>query len=130
LNSLEADSNQAYVINYLAYTWIEKGINIEKSLEMLKKANELKKNDGYIIDSLGWALFKLKKFKDAKKYLQLAVRIMPSDPVVNDHYGDALWMKGNKLQARYYWKYVLNLKNTEKELKEEIRKKLIFGKKI
>ena len=130
LNSLEADSNQAYVINYLAYSWIEKGINIEKSLEMLKKANELKKNDGYIIDSLGWALFKLKKFKDAKKYLQLAVRIMPSDPVVNDHYGDALWMKGNKLQARYYWKYVLNLKNTEKELKEEIRKKLIFGKKI
>ena len=69
LNSLSVSPNQPYVINYLAYSWIEKGINIKKSLEMLKKANELKKNDGYIIDSLGWALFKLKKFKEAKKYL-------------------------------------------------------------
>ena len=127
LNSLSVSPNDAYVINYLAYSWIEKGLNIEKSLNMLKKANALRPNDGYIIDSLGWALFKLKKYKDAKKYLQLAVRFMASDPVINDHYADALWMNNNSLQARYYWNYVLKLKRTEEKLKKEIKQKLLFG---
>ena len=127
LSSLEASPDQAYVINYLAYSWIEKGININKSLNMLERANELKKNDPYIIDSLGWALFKLKRFKESKDYLQLAVRLMPADPIVNDHYGDVLWKSGEKIQARYYWKYVLNLEKTEKDLKEIIKKKLIKG---
>ena len=94
---------------------------------MLKKANNLKSNDPYIIDSLGWALFKLKRYKDAKKYLQSAVELMPADPVVNDHYGDALWKNGKKIQARYYWNYVLNLKDTEKDLKKIIKKKLVSG---
>ena len=127
LNSLKASPDDAYVINYLAYSWIEKGINIKKSLEMLKKANKLKPNDGYIIDSLGWALFELKKYKEAKQYLELAVQFMASDPVVNDHYADALWMNSNKLQARYYWNYVLKLKKTEKKLKKKIKQKLLFG---
>ena len=130
LNSLRVKPNQPYVINYLAYSWIEKGLNVEKSLSMLKKANELKKNDGYIIDSLGWALFKLKQFKEAKQQLQSAVRIMPSDPVINDHFADSLWMNDQKIQARYYWKYVLKLEKTEKKLKEQIKKKLIFGPNI
>ena len=115
------------MINYLAYSWIEKGKNINKSLEMLKKANELKKNDGFIIDSLGWALFKLKRFKEAEKYLQDAVKLMPSDPIVNDHYGDSLWMSGKKMQARYYWNYVLKLDETEDELKDSIIIKLSSG---
>ena len=127
LASLEANPNQAYVINYLAYSWIEKGVKIEKSLNMLKKANKLRTNDPYIIDSLGWALFKLKRYKEAKKNLQYAVRLMPGDPIVNDHYGDVLWKNGNKIQARYYWNYVLNLKKIENDLKENIKKKLIKG---
>ena len=127
LSSLDARPDQAYVINYLAYSWIEKGININQSLKMLKKANNLKSNDPYIIDSLGWALFKLKRYKDAKKYLQSAVELMLADPVVNDHYGDALWKNGKKIQARYYWNYVLNLKDTEKDLKKIIKKKLVSG---
>ena len=127
LKSLNASPNDAYVINYLAYSWIEKEVNIKKSLEMLKKANRLKPNDGYIIDSLGWALFKLKNYKEAKQYLKLAIIYMASDPIVNDHYADALWMNGNKLQARYYWNYVLKLKKTEKKLKKEIEKKILFG---
>ena len=127
LNSLNLSPNDAYVINYLAYSWIEKEINIEKSLKMLKKANELRPNDGYIIDSLGWALFKLKKYKEAKKYMQLAVRLMASDPVINDHFADVLWKNNNSLQARYYWNYVLNLEKTEKKLKKEIEHKLLFG---
>ena len=130
LDSLNVEAESAYVINYLAYSWIEQGKNIERSLEMLKKANEIRPNDGYIIDSLGWALFKLKNYKESKKYLELAMKLMPSDPVVNDHYADVLWMNDQTIQARYIWNYVLSLKKAEKKLKEEVKKKLLFGLKI
>ncbi len=126
-DSLKAKPDQAYVINYLAYSWIEQGIKIEKSLKMLEKANSLKSNDPYIIDSLGWALFKLKRYKDSKDQIQLAVELMPADPVVNDHFADVLWMNGKKIQARYYWKYVLGLDEVEEDLKIKIKKKLISG---
>ncbi len=127
LASLKVKPNQAYVINYLAYSWIEKSIKIEKSLEMLKKANTLKENDPYIIDSLGWALYKLQRYKEAKEYLQRAVQLMPADPIVNDHYGDVLWKNGNEIQARYYWNYVLGLEDTEEKLKNNLKIKLISG---
>ena len=127
LSSLDVNPNQAYVINYLAYSWIEQGVKIKQSLSMLEKANKLKSNDPYIIDSLGWALFKLKRYKESKKYLQLALQLMPADPIVNDHYGDVLWKNGNEIQARYYWNYVLNLKKTEKDLKEKVKEKLTKG---
>ena len=127
LASLKANPDQAYVINYLAYSWIEQGVKIEQSLSMLEKANKLRSNDPYIIDSLGWALFKLKRFKESKKYLQLAVRLMPGDPIVNDHYGDVLWKNGNEIQARYYWNYVLNLEKAKDDLKKVIEEKLTKG---
>ena len=127
LASLEADPDQAYVINYLAYSWIEQGIKIDASLDMLEKANKLRSNDPYITDSLGWALFKLERYKEAKNYLQLAVTLLPADPIVNDHFGDVLWKNGNKIQARYYWNYVLNLEETDKDQKKTIEKKLIKG---
>ena len=127
LESLKANPNQSYVINYLAYSWIEQGVKIEKSLNMLEKANKLKPEDPYIIDSLGWALFKLERYNESKNYLQIAVRLMPGDPIVNDHYGDALWKNGNELQARYYWNYVLNLEKTKDDLKKAINEKLIKG---
>ncbi len=127
LSSLKAKPDQAYVINYLAYSWIEQGVKIEKSLKMLEKANRLKPNDPYIIDSLGWALFKLKRYNDAKKYLKQAVQLMPADPVVNDHYGDVLWKTGKQIQARYYWNYVLKLDDTEDDLKKTIKNKIISG---
>ncbi len=94
---------------------------------MLKKANTLKPDDPYIIDSLGWALFKLKKYEDARKYLLEAVKLMPEDPIVNDHYGDVLWKNGKKIQARYFWNYVMKLEETEIDLKDKIKKKLISG---
>ena len=127
LDSLKIKPDQAYVLNYLAYSWIEKGINIEKSLKMLEEANRLRSNDGYITDSLGWAFYKLKKYKEAKDYLKKAVQLMPSDPIVNDHFADTLWMNGEKLQARYYWKYVLNLDDTEDDLKNKIMNKILNG---
>ena len=100
LDSIKAKSDQAYVLNYLAYTWVDKGINLERSLEMLKQANNLRNNDGYIIDSLGWAFFKLKNYEKSKNLLQKAIILMPTDPIVNDHYGDVLWAVGQKIQAR------------------------------
>ena len=125
--SLRILPEQPYVLNYLAYSWIEKKINIDKALEMLKKAMLLKKNDGYIIDSLGWAYYANKNYIAAEKFLQRAVKLMPLDPVINDHYADSLWMLNKNIQARYFWKYVLNLDNTEDELKESISNKLVFG---
>ncbi len=127
LASLEVDPEQAYVINYLAYSWIEQGVKIEESLNMLQKANKIRSNDPYITDSLGWALFKLKRYKESKNYLQLAVKLMPGDPIVNDHYGDVLWKNGDEIQARYYWNYVLKLEKTEDKLKKTIKEKLIKG---
>ena len=127
INSLKISPNDPYVMNYLAYSWIERGENINKALGMLRKANNLKKNDGYITDSLGWALYKLNNFLEAKKYLQLAIVLMPRDPIINDHFADCLWMNNKKIQARYYWKYVLSLDSAEEELKKIINNKLLFG---
>ena len=127
LESLKIKPDQPHVLNYLAYSWVDKGINIEKSLEMLNRANKLSQDDGYIIDSLGWAHYANKNYIEAENYLQRAVELMPLDPIINDHYGDVLWMLNKNLQARYVWKYVLSLKSAEEKLKENINKKLIFG---
>ena len=94
---------------------------------MLEKANNLRSNDPYITDSLGWALFKLERYEESKNYLQLAVKLLPGDPIINDHYGDVLWESGKQLQARYYWNYVLNLEKTEDDLKKAVEEKLIKG---
>ena len=94
---------------------------------MLKRANKLKENDGYITDSIGWAYYVNKNYAEARKFLQKAVEIMPRDPIINDHYADSLWMLNKKMQARYFWKYVLSLEDVEKKIKDNIDKKLIFG---
>ena len=125
--SLEALPKEPYVMNYLAYSWVEKNKNIQKALSMLREANQLKKHDGYITDSLGWALYKLKNFSEAKKYLEKAIILMPQDPIVNDHFADCLWMNNYKIQARYYWKNVLNSEKADEELKKKVEKKLLLG---
>tara|TARA_A100001011_G_scaffold393682_1_gene484177 strand:+ start:1321 stop:3021 length:1701 start_codon:yes stop_codon:yes gene_type:complete len=127
LDSLKIKPNEPYVMNYLAYSWVEKNKNIEEALEMLRDANDLKKNNGYITDSLGWALFKSKYFLESKKYLEKAIILMPRDPVINDHYADCLWMNNYKIQARYYWNNVLLFESAEKDLKEKVKQKIIFG---
>jgi len=127
IESLKILPDQAHVLNYLAYTWIDEGINLDKGLKMLKKAVELKENDGYIIDSLGWAYYAKKNYIKAEFFLQKAVELLPSDPVINDHYADTLWMLNKNIQARYFWNNILKLNGTEQKLKDAIRKKLIFG---
>ena len=125
--SLEILPDQPHVLNYLAYSWVDKGINLDEGLEMLKKANELRKDDGYIIDSLGWAYYAKKNYTKAVLFLQKAVELLPSDPIINDHYADALWMLNKNMQARYFWNYILKLDDIEQKLKDDINKKLIFG---
>jgi len=127
IESLAISPDQAHVLNYLAYSWIDRGINIDKGLEMLLKANRLREDDGYIIDSLGWAYYAKKNYIKAEFFLQRAVELMPLDPVINDHYADVLWMLNKNIQARYFWKYILNLDDSEKKLKDSINEKLIFG---
>ncbi len=127
LLSLKLNPDQPYVLNYLAYSWLERKIKINQSMEMLLKAYQQKRDDPYIIDSVGWAYYLTKDYQSAEKYLKNALLIMPDDPIVNDHYGDVLWKLNKKLQASYYWKAALSSKEAEDELKQEINDKLIFG---
>jgi tetratricopeptide (TPR) repeat protein len=127
LKSLEVNPDDAYVLNYLAYSWLEREYKIELSLQMLEKAYTQKSNDPYIIDSIGWAYYLVYDYVKAENFLNQAVKLMPEDPIVNDHYGDVLWKLGRKIQARYFWENVLNLEETEDEMKKNIKDKLILG---
>ena len=127
LLSLELIPNQPYVLNYLAYSWLERKIKINQSMNMLLNAYNQKKEDPYIIDSVGWAYYLTEDYVSAEKYLKNALLIMPDDPIVNDHYGDVLWKLNMKLQASYYWKAALLSDEADKKLKTNINNKLIFG---
>jgi len=127
IHSLNIVPEEPYVLNYLAYSWLERNINLEKSIEMLKVAFNKKKKDPYIIDSLGWGMYLIGRYEEAENLLQKAVTLMPLDPIVNDHYADILWKLNRNLQANYFWNYVLNLETTENEMKDKIKKKLILG---
>ena len=127
LHALRIRPNDAYVLNYLAYSWLERDYKIDEAMEMLKIAYDLKSNDPYIIDSIGWAYFLIDEYEEAEKYLKRAVELMPDDPIVNDHYGDILWKLDQKIQARYFWSSVLRFDDTEDDMRENINKKLITG---
>ena len=127
LNSLNINSNDPYVMNYLGYSWLERNINIKEAFILLEKANKKKKDDPYITDSIGWAYYLTGNFNKAEKFLRKAVLLMPNDPIVNDHYGDILWKLNRKIEARYFWKSVLKLEETEAEMRNKIKQKLIIG---
>ena len=129
LESLSINPEDAYVLNYLAYSWLERDYKIKEAMEMLKTAYEAENDDPYIIDSIGWAYYLIDDYKEAEKYLKRAVEMMPYDPIVNDHYGDILWKLDRKIQARYFWRNVLKMDDVEKELIENIYNKLINGPK-
>ena len=127
LKSLEINPDDAHVLNYLAYSWLEREYKIDTSLKMLEKAYKAKSNDPYIIDSIGWAYYLINNYVKAEIFLKRAVELMPQDPVVNDHYGDILWKLNRKIQARYFWKSVLNLEETDEKMKKNIENKLFKG---
>ena len=127
LNSLNIDPDDAYVLNYLAYSWLERNYKINDAIEMLEKAYSLRSNDPYILDSIGWAYYLIDEFLKAEKFLKRAVELMPDDPIVNDHYADILWRLNRKIQARYFWANVLKLKDTEKTMIDKVNIKLVEG---
>jgi tetratricopeptide (TPR) repeat protein len=118
--------NRAQVLNYLAYSWVDMGMNIDEAFVMLKRAVELQPRDGYIVDSLGWAYYKLEKYEDAVRELERAVDLRPADPVINDHLGDAFWKVGRRNEARFQWNHARDLKPEPEEL-EKILKKIEGG---
>ena len=127
LRSLEIESDDAYVLNYLAYSWLERNYKIDTAMQMLEKAHKQEPDDAFIIDSIGWAHYLAGNYIKAEKLLKKALQIMPDDPIVNDHYGDILWRLGRKNEAQYYWNSVLNFDDTEKEMKDKVFIKILKG---
>ncbi len=127
IDALQITPDDAYILNYLAYSWLERDYKINEAIKMLETAYELESDDPYIIDSIGWAYYLTDDYPRAEKFLKRAVELMPYDPIVNDHYGDILWKLNRKIQARYFWTNVLKMKDTEKELIEKINIKMIEG---
>ena len=125
--SLSIRPDDAYVLNYLAYSWLERGYKIDEAIEMLEIAYSQENDDPYIIDSIGWAYYLVNDFIKAEKFLNRAIQLMPDDPIVNDHYGDILWKLDRKIQARYYWSTVLKMEDAEQELLDQIKTKMITG---
>jgi tetratricopeptide (TPR) repeat protein len=115
--ALELQPEQPLVLNYLGYSWIDKGQNLEPALKMIQRAVELRPNDGYIVDSLGWAYYRLGDFGNATQILEHAIELLPEDPTVNDHLGDAYWQAGRLAEARFQWRRALQFKPEADEIK-------------
>jgi Flp pilus assembly protein TadD len=124
--ALELQPDQPLVLNYLGYSWIDRGENLDEGLRMVKRAVELRPNDGYIVDSLGWAYYRLGDFAHAAQFLEKAIELLPEDPTVNDHLGDAYWQEGRVVEARYQWQRALQFK-PEADLVKAIETKLDRG---
>jgi Flp pilus assembly protein TadD len=118
--------DQPLVLNYLGYSWVDQGLNLKQGMALIERAVALKPDDGYIVDSLGWAHYRLGNFKEAVRYLERAVELKPDDAVLSDHLGDALWRVGREREARFQWDQALSLK-PEPEDAEKIKKKLESG---
>jgi tetratricopeptide (TPR) repeat protein len=124
--ALELFPDQPLVLNYLGYTWVDRGVNLEEAFKMLRKAVELRPEDGYIVDSLGWAHFKLGQFNEAAETLEKAINLKPSDPVLNDHLGDAYWRVNRRIEAQFQWNHARDM-GPEPEDLPAILKKIEFG---
>jgi tetratricopeptide (TPR) repeat protein len=124
--ALELFPDQPSVLNYLGYTWVDRGENLEEAFRMLRKAVELRPTDGYIVDSLGWAYYKLGRYDEALRELERAVELRPADPTINDHLGDVYWKVGRTLEAGFQWNHARDLKPEEEDL-PRILKKIELG---
>jgi tetratricopeptide (TPR) repeat protein len=127
LEALRLNPDQPEVLNYLGYTWVDQGINLERGRKLIERAVELRPNDGAIVDSLGWALYRMGDFQTAVKYLERASELKPEDPTVNEHLGDAFWQVGRDTEARYQWKRAMGLE-PEPEQIEPLKAKISSGR--
>ncbi len=127
LTALKIIPENSYILNYLAYSWLERNINISKAVTMLEIAYQKDENNPYITDSIGWAYYLTDRYEEAEELLRKAIILMPNDPIVNDHYGDILWSLDKKIQAKYYWNSVLKFKDTDDEMRRKVKHKLLLG---
>lgn len=125
--ALELRPDQPQVLNYLGYSWVDQGMNLVPALEMIEKAVEAAPNDGYIIDSLGWAYYRLGRYDEAIEALERAVQLRPNDPEINDHLGDAYWRAGRKLEARFQWTIAADVDEEDGVVKARVQPKLANG---
>ncbi len=125
-HALKLSPGQASVLNYLGYSWVDMGMHLDKALAMIKQAVDARPNDGYIVDSLGWAYYKLHRYKDAVATLERAIELKPEDSTINDHLGDAYWQAGRKLEATFQWAHARDM-NPEKDQLPLILAKLKHG---
>lgn len=116
LAALELAPDQPLVLNYLGYSWVDQGMNLDEAEAMLRRAVDLRPDDGYIVDSLGWAFYRLGRFDEAVQHLERAVELRPDDPVINDHLGDAYWRVGRKREARFQWERALTFEPEDDEV--------------
>ncbi len=121
--ALSLSGDQAIVLNFLGYSWVDKGINVARAKTMIERAVALRPQDGYIVDSLGWALFRMGDTGGAVARLEHAIELKPLDPTINDHLGDAYWAAGRRTEALFQWRRALQNAD-EPELTETVTKKL------
>jgi len=126
MQALEFQPDHPLILNYLGYSWVDQGKNLDQALEMLQKALSLRPNDGYIIDSFGWVLYKIGKYEDAVLFLERAAELVPNDPVINDHLGDALWRVGRYHEAEFQWERAYDL-TKDRDFRTGIREKIHRG---
>ena len=124
--ALELYPDQPLVLNYLGYSWVDQGTNLDEGMKMIRRAVEQRPDDGYIVDSLGWANFRIGNYDEAVKELDRAVELKPDDPTINDHLGDAYWRVGRVLEARFQWSHAKDLKPEPEDL-PKIEQKLKVG---
>ena len=127
LQALEIQPDHPFVLNYLGYTWVDMGTRLDEALAMIERAVEQRPTDGFIIDSLGWAYYRLDRYEEAVDQLERAVEYEPSDPEINDHLGDAYWMVGRHAEARTQWRRAMSLAGDDQELIKTIEGKLHSG---
>ena len=124
--ALELNPDQPQVLNYLGYSWVDQGVNLIPALDMIERAVAASPNDGYIIDSLGWAYYRLGRYEEAVATLEAAVQLQSTDPEINDHLGDAYWRAGRELEARFQWNIAASV-DEDGNVKKRVADKLLNG---
>jgi len=124
--ALDLFPDQPHVLNYLGYSWVDQGINLDDGMRMIRRAVEQRPDDGYIVDSLGWAYYRINNYDEAVKQLERAIELKPEDPTINDHLGDAYYKVGRTLEAQFQWAHARDLKPEPDDLKK-IEEKLRTG---
>ena len=124
--ALKLFPEQPHVLNYLGYSWIDQGVHLDEGMDMIKRAVQQRPDDGYIVDSLGWAYFRIGNYEEAVKQLEHAIELKPEDPTINDHLGDAYWRVGRTLEAHFQWAHARDLKPDPEDL-PKIEAKLSNG---